>query len=45
MCDGQRGPENLHFAGEKRPWLVWQATKPRHRSVAPPAAPAAANAL
>jgi flagellar biosynthesis protein FlhF len=37
MCDGQRGPENLHFAGAKRPWLVWQATKPRHR-------PAAANA-
>lgn len=44
MCDGQRGPENLHFAAAKRPWLVWQATKPRHRSAAPPAPPAAANA-
>lgn len=38
VCDGQRGPENLHFAGAKRPWLVWQATKPRHRAAEAPAA-------
>lgn len=46
MCDGQQGPENLHFAGAKRPWLVWQATKPRHRPTdAPPARQPIANAL
>jgi flagellar biosynthesis protein FlhF len=45
MCDGQRGPENLHFAGAKRPWLVWQATKPRHRAAAVHAPEPVANAL
>ncbi len=45
MCDGQRGPENLHHAGAKRPWLVWQATKPRHRAAAATAPQPVANAL
>jgi len=45
MCDGQRGPENLHFAGAKRPWLVWQATKPRHRAAAANAPEPVAQAL
>lgn len=45
MCDGQRGPENLHFAGAKRPWLVWQATKPRHRAAAPDAPQPIASVL
>jgi flagellar biosynthesis protein FlhF len=45
MCDGQRGPENLHFAGVKRPWLVWQATKPRHRGAAATAPQSMASAF
>lgn len=45
MCDGQRGPENLHFAGAKRPWLVWQATKPRHRASGATAPQSVASAL
>lgn len=45
MCDGQRGPENLHFAGAKRPWLVWQATKPRHRTAVANAPQPVASAL
>jgi flagellar biosynthesis protein FlhF len=45
MCDGQHGPENLHFAGAKRPWLVWQATKPRHRAAPATAPQPLANAL